>query len=65
MGFGDSKVCYNMKKMTISHGSSDIEIMFKNKTWINGHCVTTISIQHHRQYPLNSSQETAVFFLHF
>ena len=34
MGFGDSKVCYNMKKMTISHGSSDIEVMLKNKTWI-------------------------------
>lgn len=64
MGFGDSKVCYNMQKITISHGSCDIEVMLKNKTWINGCCVTTITIQHH-QYPLNSSQETVVFFLRF
>ena len=65
MGFGDSKVCYNMLKITVSHGSSDIEVMLKNKTWINGCCVNTITIQHHHQHPLNSSQETVVFFLRF
>ena len=65
MRSGESKTCYNMKKITISHGSSNIEVMLKNKTWINGCYVTTITIQHHHQYHLNSSQETVVLFLCF
>lgn len=65
MGFGDSKTCYNMKETTISHGSSDIEVMLKNKTWINRCYVTITTIQHRHQYHLNSSQETVTLFLRF